>query len=199
MLAATFNHQSLFTPLDGADELVSPERAREREERVKRRALLREARRPLQELPCDEWFEIPGRWAGGRAGGRAGRRHRAAQHWPAAAGSEAARGAQRGGRLALHAELAWRMQSPRMRPARLGMLAGGAPALGACAAGVSGVQPQSLSPPSLPRLRCRPGVVWELKDYSQPTPDQGRARARNDAPFLFKVPGGAAAAGREQP
>lgn len=40
------------------------------------------------------------------------------------------------------------------------------------------------SPPAAWR---RPHVVWELKDYSKPSPDKGRADARTDAPFLFKA------------
>lgn len=49
------------------NELVTPERAKERAERQARRDVLRAARRRLMELPCDEWFEIPGRcaWSGG--------------------------------------------------------------------------------------------------------------------------------------
>jgi len=30
-------------------------------------------------------------------------------------------------------------------------------------------------------------VVYELKDYSKQSPEQGRADARTDAPFLFKA------------
>jgi hypothetical protein len=43
------------------EEQISPERARERAERLARREVLREARKGLVELPTEEWFEIPGR------------------------------------------------------------------------------------------------------------------------------------------
>jgi len=37
---------------------------KERAQRLARRAALRDARQGLQELPAEEWFEIPGRWVG---------------------------------------------------------------------------------------------------------------------------------------
>lgn len=77
----------------GQEEHPCQERTKQQAERQARRDILREARKPLMELPADEWFEIPG----------------------------------------------------------------------------------------------RPHVVWELKDYSKPSPDKGRADARTDAPFLFKA------------
>jgi hypothetical protein len=43
------------------DGQVSPERARERVERLARREVLKEARKGLMQLPAEEWFEIPGR------------------------------------------------------------------------------------------------------------------------------------------
>ena len=44
-----------------ASDWVSSDRQRERQEREARRKVLREARRPLMDMPVDHMFEIPGR------------------------------------------------------------------------------------------------------------------------------------------
>lgn len=47
----------------GQEEHPCQERTKQQAERQARRDILREARKPLMELPADEWFEIPGRYA----------------------------------------------------------------------------------------------------------------------------------------
>lgn len=48
-------------PMLQAGDWHTSDRQREREEREARRRVLREARRPLYDLPVDTMFEIPGR------------------------------------------------------------------------------------------------------------------------------------------
>ena len=59
---------------------------------------------------------------------------------------------------------------------------------GACAcSAASTVQPPPPCSPYTRRGCRRPNVVLQIKNYSLPTPSEGRQRARSDVPFMFKA------------